>query len=188
MKNLSDLEIIKSVRNGNSTDYSIIIDRYKNKAFSLLKRMLKNNMEAEEVLQDCFLKAFRGLDSFKGESKFSTWFYRIVYNTALTRISQKKRKIENEMNSIDEYITLQSKNDYNESERKDLSEFINNLVEQLPSKYSSVLNLFYLEGMSCEEISDVMDTSVANVKVLLHRSRNALKDIVLKKNYIEELS
>jgi RNA polymerase sigma-70 factor (ECF subfamily) len=183
MKNLSDLEIIKSVRNGNSTDYSIIIDRYKNKAFSLLKRMLKNNMEAEEVLQDCFLKAFRGLDSFKGESKFSTWFYRIVYNTALTRISQKKRKIENEMNSIDEYITLQSKNDYNESERKDLSEFINKLVEQLPSKYSSVLNLFYLEGMSCEEISEVMDTSVANVKVLLHRSRNALKDIVLKKNY-----
>ena len=187
MKNLSDLEIIKSVRNGNRTDDSIIVDRYKNKAFSLLKRMLKNNMEAEEVLQDCFLKAFRALDSFKGESKFSTWFYRIVYNTALTRISQKKRKIENEMNSIDEYMTLQSMNDYNESERKDLSEVVNNLVEQLPSKYSLVLNLFYMEGMSCEEISEVMEISAANVKVLLHRSRNALRDILLKKNLIKEL-
>ncbi|HVO75110.1 MAG TPA: sigma factor-like helix-turn-helix DNA-binding protein, partial [Ignavibacteriaceae bacterium] len=76
----------------------------------------------------------------------------------------------------------------NESERKDLSEHINNLVDQLPSKYSSVLNLFYLEGMSCEEISEVMETSVANVKVLLYRSRNALKDIMVKKNLIEELS
>jgi RNA polymerase sigma-70 factor (ECF subfamily) len=188
MKNLSDLEIIKSVRNGNSSDYSIIVDRYKNKGFSLIKRMLKNSMEAEEVLQDCFLKAFRALDSFKAESKFSTWFYRIVYNTALTRLSQKKRKIENEMNSLEQFSALQSKDDYNESERKDLSEFINNLVEQLPPKYSSVLNLFYLEGMSCEEISEVMDTSVANVKVLLHRSRNSLKDVMVKKNYLEELS
>jgi len=188
MKNLSDLEIIKSVRNGNSTDYSIIVNRYKNKAFSLLKRMLKNNMEAEEVLQDCFLKAFRALDSFKGDSKFSTWFYRIVYNTALTRLSQKKRKIENEMNSLDNFSELHSRYDYNECERKDLSEFINSLVEQLPSKYSSVLNLFYLQGMSCEEISEVMDTSVANIKVLLHRSRNALKDVLVKKNYLEELS
>lgn len=188
MKNLSDLEIIKSVKNGNTADYSIIVDRYKTKAFSLLKRMLKNSMEAEEVLQDCFLKAYRALDSFKGESKFSTWFYKIVYNTALTRLALKKRKIENEMNSVDDYLLLQSKDDYRESERKDMSGFINSLVEQLPSKYSSVLNLFYLEGMSCEEISEVMEISVPNVKVLLHRSRNALRDIIVKENYLKELS
>ena len=80
MKNLSDNEIIESIKKGNHSDYSLLIDRYKNKAFSLLKRMLKNEMEAEEVLQDCFLKAFYGLNSFKQEAKFSTWFYRIVFN------------------------------------------------------------------------------------------------------------
>ena len=62
MKDLTDLEIIASVKRGNQADYAIIIDRYKNKAFSLVKRMLKNEMEAEEVLQDCFLKAYYALE------------------------------------------------------------------------------------------------------------------------------
>ncbi|MCW8960778.1 MAG: sigma-70 family RNA polymerase sigma factor, partial [Ignavibacteriaceae bacterium] len=97
MRNLSDQEIIESVRKGNDSDYSIIVDRYKNKAFSMLKRMLKNEFDAEEVLQDCFLKAFNSLNTFKGEAKFSTWFYRIVYNTTLTKLSSKKRKTETEM-------------------------------------------------------------------------------------------
>jgi RNA polymerase sigma-70 factor (ECF subfamily) len=78
MKKLSDQEILDSVIRGNQADYSIIVDRYKNKAFSLLKRMLKNEQDAEETLQDCFLKAYNSLSNFKGEAKFSTWFYRIV--------------------------------------------------------------------------------------------------------------
>jgi RNA polymerase sigma factor (sigma-70 family) len=93
MRNISDSEVIESVRKGNQADYSIIVNRYKNKAFSLLKRMLKNEFDAEEVLQDCFMKAFKSLNSFKGESKFSTWFYRIVYNTALTKLSSKKERL-----------------------------------------------------------------------------------------------
>ena len=92
MKKLSDQEIIDSVKLGNQSDYSIIVDRYKDKAFSLLKKMLKNEQDAEETLQDCFIKAYNSLSSFKGEAKFSTWFYRIVYNTALTNCHQKKEK------------------------------------------------------------------------------------------------
>src|SRR5690606_10923412 len=117
-------EIIDSIRKGNHFDFSILIDRYKNKAFSLLKRLLKNEMEAEEVLQDCFLKAFNALNDFRSESKFSTWFYKIVYNTALSRISVKKRKIENEMMSIEENPELKSNLDVNIPEEKDLAEFI----------------------------------------------------------------
>ena len=78
----------------------------------MLNRMLKNEMDAEEVLQDSFLKAFSGLRNFKNEAKFSTWFYRIVYNTALTRLSGKQRKIENETSSIDDKPELQSNYDY----------------------------------------------------------------------------
>ena len=108
MRNLSDQEIIDSVRKGNESDYSIIVDKYKNKAFSMLKRMLKNEFDAEEVLQDCFLKAFKSLSTFKGEAKFSTWFYRIVYNTALTKLSSKKRKTETEMSSVEDHFNLES--------------------------------------------------------------------------------
>ncbi len=187
MKNLTDLEIIESIKKGNHSDYALLVDRYKNKAFSMLKRMLKNEMDAEEVLQDCFLKAFNSLQGFRLEAKFSTWFYKIVYNTALTKISGKKRKIENEMSSIDDHLSLKSDYDFRVTEREDFSKFIQALIEKLPLKYSSVINLFYLENMTCEEISEVMETSVANIKVMLHRSRNALRDEMMKTNYEKEL-
>ena len=187
MKNLTDIEIIDSIKKGNSSDYALLIDRYKNKAFSLLVRMLKNEMEAEEILQDCFLKAYKSIDSFRYEAKFSTWFYRIVYNTALTKLSAKKRKIENEMSSIDEQINLSSDLDYRVTEKEDLSNFIQKMIEQLPANYASVITMFYLDDMSCEEISEVMNATVANVKVMLHRSRNVLRDLFIKNNYQREL-
>ena len=187
MKNLTDFDIIESIKRGNHSDFSILVDRYKNKAFSLLKRMLKNDMEAEEVLQDAFIKTFNGLKNFKKESKFSTWFYRIVYNTALTQLSSKKRKIENEMTSIEDHFELESKINYNKTEQKNISEIVNSLIEQLPEKYSTVINMFYLNGMSCEEIAEVTSSSVSNVKVLLYRARNTFRDILVKYNLTEEL-
>lgn len=187
MRNLSDQEIIDSVRKGNQADYSIIVDRYKDKAFSLLKRMLKNEFDAEEVLQDCFLKAYHSLGNFKGESKFSTWFYRIVYNTALTKLASKKRKIESEMSSLDDHLNLENDTDFIVSEKEDLTKFIHNLVNRLPERNSAIISMFYLDEMSCEEISEVMNITVSNVKVMLHRSRNALKDLIMKDNLAEEL-
>lgn len=187
MKGVSDKEVIESVKKGNHSDYAILIDRYKNKAFSMLSRMLKNKMEAEEVLQDCFLKAFKGLNTFKGEAKFSTWFYRIVYNSALSRLSVQKRKIEMEMSSVEEHFNLIDENDFNITEEKDLSLFLKEMINKLPVNYASVISMFYLENLSCEEISDVMGTSVNNVKVMLHRSRSALKDILIENDYNEEM-
>ena len=187
MRNLSDQEIIDSVRKGNDSDYSIIVNRYKNKAFSMLKRMLKNDFDAEEVLQDCFLKAYRSLMNFKGESKFSTWFYRIVYNSALTKLASRKRKIESEMSSLDDHLNLENENDDLSFEKENLSNFINNLINRLPERHAAIINLFYLDEMSCEEISQVMNISVSNVKVMLYRSRNALKELVMKHNFAEEL-
>jgi RNA polymerase sigma factor (sigma-70 family) len=187
MKDLTDYEIIESVKRGNHSDYALIIDRYKNKAFSLLVRMLKNEMDAEEVLQDCFLKAFKSIGNFRQESKFSTWFYRIVYNTALTRLSAKKRKIENEMSSIEDHINIKSDYDFNLTEKKDISEFVQKIIKQLPANFASVINMFYLDNMSCDEIASVMETSVSNIKVMLYRSRNMLRDLLQKSNYIEEL-
>jgi len=187
MRNLSDQEIIDSVRKGNESDYSIIIDRYKNKAFSMLKRMLKNEFDAEEVLQDCFLKAYNSLDSFKGEAKFSTWFYRIVYNTALTRLSSKKRKTESEMSSVEDHFDLESHHNADDIEKKDIQEFVRDIITKLPERHSAIITMFYLNEMSIEEISEVMQITVSNVKVMLHRSRNSLRDLVLKSKLAEEL-
>jgi len=187
MRNLSDQEIIDSVRKGNDSDYSIIINRYKNKAFSMLKRMLKNDFEAEEVLQDCFLKAYKSLVNFKGESKFSTWFYRIVYNTALTRLSSQKRKTESEMTSVEDHFNLESEYGSDEFEKKDVNQLIHDTISKLPERYSAIITMFYLNEMTIDEISGVMGITVTNVKVMLHRSRNSLRDLIIKTKLTQEL-
>ncbi|MBU2493909.1 MAG: sigma-70 family RNA polymerase sigma factor [Bacteroidetes bacterium] len=185
MKKLSDIEIIDSVLKGNQGDYSLLIDRYKDKAFSLLKRLLGNEMDAEEALQDSFLKAYNSLGSFRRDSKFSTWFYRITYNTGLTILSSKKRKIEHEMSSIDEHFDLGDFDNEIYSTTSNPKDYLLKMIDKLPIRNALVLILFYIDDMSLNEISQVMDVSLVNAKVLLHRSRNSLRDLLLKHNYQE---
>lgn len=187
MRNLSDIEIIESVKRGNTSDYSLIVDRYKDKAFSLLKRKLKNEMDAEEVLQDSFLKVYNSLQNFRGDAKFSTWFYKIVYNSALTRISGKKRQIRMEMSSLEDHFDLEEEDNEVYSQTENAREYLLKMVDKLPVRNALVLILFYIDNFSLSEIAGVMDMSLVNTKVILHRSRNALRDLLLKHNYQEEL-
>ena len=187
MRHLSDIEIIDSVKRGNTADFSLLINRYKDKAFSLLKRLLKNEMDAEEVLQDSFLKAYNSLKDFRQDAKFSTWFYRIVYNSGLTAIASKKRKIELEMTSIDENFDISSVDNQIYATSENVRTYILNIVDKLPLRNALVVIMFYVDGLSLNEISGVLGTSLVNTKVLLHRSRNALRDLLLKHNYQEEM-
>jgi len=186
MKKLTENEIIESVKKGNHGDFALLIDLYKDRAYNLLKKMLKNEMDAEEALQDSFLKVFNSLKDFRGDSKFSTWLYRIVYNTALTIISSKKRKIIMEMSSVDDHYNLgDDSNIYSQTEN--YNEYIFKLVDKLPVRNALVIILFYIDELSLNEISNVLGISLVNTKVLLHRSRNALRDLVLKHNFQEVL-
>jgi len=187
MKNLNDIEIIDSVKRGNQADFALLIERYKNRAFSMLKRLLKNEMDAEEALQDSFLKAYNSLNSFKGEAKFSTWLYRIVYNTAMTVIAAKKRKTEKEMISIDESFEIESCDSEIYSKAENVDHYIIKMVEKLPPRNALIIILYYIDDLSLNEISSIMGLSLVNVKVMLHRSRSALKDLVVKHNLQEEL-
>ncbi|MCB0744881.1 MAG: sigma-70 family RNA polymerase sigma factor [Ignavibacteriae bacterium] len=187
MKKLTDIEIIESVIKGNVNDFTLLIDRYKHKAFSLLVNILKNKMDAEEALQDSFIKAYNSLNTFRGDSQFSTWFYKIVFNTGMTIVSAQKRKIELGMNSVDEMFDLKDEDNevYSVSENKKM--YLLKIVDKLPIKNSLVLILFYLDNLSLKEISEVLDLSLVNCKVLLHRSRNLLRDLLIQHNYQEEL-
>lgn len=187
MEKLSDLNIIHSVLRGNDADFSLLIDRYKDKAYSLLLRMLKNEMDAEEVLQDSFLKAYNALEKFKEQAKFSTWFYKIVYNTALSFIASKRKRQDDETSSIDDFHYLKSEEIEIYAETEDANHYIHKLVNKLPVKNGIILILFYIDGLSLSEISEIMNLSLVNTKVTLHRSRNALRDLILKHNYQEEL-
>jgi RNA polymerase sigma factor (sigma-70 family) len=185
MKNLSEYEIIESVKKGNHGDFALLIDIYKDRAFTLLKKMLKNEMDAEEALQDSFLKVYNSLNNFRADSQFSTWFYKIVYNTALTIISNKKRKIVMEMSSVDDHYDLGDDDNKIYSQVENNSQYILKIVDKLPVRNALVIILFYMDELSLKEISDVLGISIVNTKVLLHRSRNALRDLVIKHSYEE---
>lgn len=187
MRNLTDEQIIDSIKKGNKSDFSLLVDRYKDRAFSLLRRMLKNEMDAEEALQDCFMKVYNSLDDFRFESKFSTWLYKITYNTGLTVLSSKKRQIEKEMSSIEDHFDLGEEDNQIYSEAENMKEYTLRVVDKLPPRNALVLIMFYIDDMSLKDISEVLNLSIVNVKVLLHRSRNSLRELIMKHDYQKEI-
>ena len=175
----NDQQHIDNIINGDHSAFTILVDRYKDLVFSLALKMLKNREEAEEVSQDTFIKVFRSLNKFKGDSKFSTWIYKVAYNTCLDRL--KKNKREQHVVPIDEYTEHEVKtidNALDAMEQKERQQTIQNCIQALPSEDAFLMTLFYFEEQSLEEIAKVMEITPNNVKVRLFRSRKKLTSIL----------
>lgn len=147
--------------------------------FTLALKMVKNREEAEEVAQDTFIKIYSSLTKFKGESKFSTWIYKIAYNTCLDRL--KKNKKEDLNISIDDFSSHLIKtmdNALSALEENERKQTIQKCLTLLPSDENFLLTLFYFDDQSLEEIGKIMNISANNAKVKLFRSRQKLAVIL----------
>ena len=179
--------IIHAVQQGDQRAYQELVETYQHKIFSLAMRLLHNKQEAEEAAQDAFVKAYFSISSFRGEAKFSTWLYRIAYNTALNR-----RKNVHADDPVDDSDTILDSLEHSTNhvqtslERSELSSVIEQFLTTLPIQYSSVLTLFYLDDLSYEEIAKITGMSLSTVKVKLFRARAALKKKIAKHQYFEE--
>lgn len=183
----NDEKIINQIIAGDSNAFSVLVDRYKDLVFTLSLKMLKNREEAEEVAQDTFIKVFKSLSKFKGDSKFSTWIYKVTYNSCLDRL--KKNKKEQLKVAIDEYTEHQVKTIDNALENmveEERQQAIKACLELLPPDDSFLLTLYYFEGQSLDEIAKVVGLTANNVKVKLFRSRKKLTSI-LKANLEPEI-
>lgn len=170
---------INEILSGNANAYSILVERYKDLVYTLAIRMMKNKEEAEEVAQDTFIKVYKSLHRYKGESKFSTWIYKIAYNTSLDRIKKNKRT--QQTVTIDEFTAHQVKtidNALDQLETEERNATIKHCIESLPSEDSFLLTLFYFDELSLEEIAKVVKLKPNNVKVKLFRSRKKLASIL----------
>lgn len=176
----SDNSIIENILEGETRAYATIIDRYKDQALTLSVRLLGNRADAEEAVQDAFVRAFRSLDQFRGDAKFSTWFYRIVYNTCLTRLSRRRAaplSLDDEEHLSDSQLWDDAiPSPIEELEAAELRNAVREGLARLPVKYRSALTLFYLEEMSYEEIAAILEQPIGTVKTLLFRGRNLLRD------------
>jgi len=178
----NDQVYINNILDGDTSAFTVLVDRYKDLVFTLAFRMMKNREEAEEVAQDTFIKTYSSLNKFKGDSKFSTWIYRVAYNTCLDRL--KKNKRQQYTVAIDEYTEHQVKtldNALDQMEAKEKEQAIQNCLELLPSEDSFLLTLYYFEELSLDEISKIVGLKANNVKVKIFRSRKKLATILKEK-------
>jgi RNA polymerase sigma-70 factor (ECF subfamily) len=181
MDNKADIIFIEQILAGNSNAFSFIVDRHKNKAFNLAFRICGNREEAEEIAQDSFLKAYKSLASFKMQSSFATWFFRIVYNTSISNVRSKKKGIlslEDFPADATDFIGGNASEEEAESEYR--NSLINFALQKISEEERGLVSLFYYEEMSTEEISDVMGMSKSNIKVKLFRARQKMLEIIEK--------
>lgn len=176
-----DQYYIKKVLDGDADSFRFIINTYKDMAFSMAMSVVKDDLIAREVLQTSFVQAYINLSSFKNKSKFSTWLYRIVINEAF-KVKKKEGR---------DFIIFGNQSVLTTSESDDMAKkidedeqkyYINEAMKILSSKESLILRLFYLEDNSLDDISDITGWTNSNIKVILHRARINMKQI-LKNNF-----
>ncbi|MFD2585314.1 RNA polymerase sigma factor [Croceitalea marina] len=170
---------VQLIINGNSQEFSKLVDNYKNLVFTVALRMLKNTEEAEEVTQDTFVKVFKSIKSFKGDSKFSTWIYRIAYNSCLDRL--KKIKKVQQIKSFDEISGVEISDlstVLDAIEREEKSKVLKQCIGLLSPSDSALLTLFYFEEKNLNELSKILNLTENNVKVKLFRARARLAKIL----------
>jgi len=204
-----ETNLINRIRNGDINSFEEIVNRYKDKALTLTMRILKNREDSEDALQDTFVKTYRAImeKQFEERSKFSTYFYRIAYNTAIDYYKKNKTRDFN-LISIDERATT-----YTDDEKamdtfemkidnrhhqtggafiadkmtldNQTQEIVNSFLDRIPMKYSTILTLFYVNDLSHEEIAKSLVLPLGTVKNRIFRAKDKLKEVMLA-NYKED--
>ncbi|GBK66047.1 ECF RNA polymerase sigma factor SigW [Paenibacillus macerans] len=177
-----DARLVKLARKGDQGAFAELVDLYKDKLFHLGYRMLSNRHEAEDVVQETFLRVHKNWSRYDDKQKFSTWIYRIATNLCIDRLRKRKPSyyLDAEMNDqegMDGYTLIPGDDKTPETEYllSETQRTIHQAIAGLPAKYKSVIILRYLQEMSLQEISEVLDMPVTTVKTRVHRGREFLR-------------
>jgi len=171
----TDEELVRKSKEDDERAFGELVSRYESKVYSLALRMVRNPEDAEDVLQDTFLRAYRGIKSFQGASTFSTWIYRITANSALMRL-RKKQLPTVSIDDAEERETPVNIADWTPGPveqllSQELQHEMDEAIEALPPEFRQVFVLRDVEEMSNAEVAEILDLSVAAVKSRLHRAR-----------------
>jgi RNA polymerase sigma factor (sigma-70 family) len=171
--NRSDLELIAAILAGQINDFRVIISRHKNMAYSTAYSILRNKEEAEDAAQEAFIKTFNSLKAFKGNSKFSTWFFRIVYHTSLT-MHVKNKHIRSALD-ITKHENSISHSEPNDAllvlSAGDRTRFLSEAINQMLPEDKLVILLYYMEEKTLPEIAELTGWNLSATKVRVHRAR-----------------
>ncbi|MDE1227239.1 RNA polymerase sigma factor RpoE [Vibrio aestuarianus] len=176
---LTDQVLIERVQSGDKQAFNLLVLRYQNKVCNLISRYVSNSGDVADVAQEAFIKAYRAIPTFRGESAFYTWLYRIAVNTAKNHIvAQSRRPPANDVDA--EYYEngnalKEISNPENITLSKELQQVVFSAIEALPEDLKTAMTLRELEGLSYEEIAEVMDCPVGTVRSRIFRAREAVE-------------
>ncbi len=176
---MNEKQQIHKVLKGDTSAFGYFVDTYQDMAITIAFRVCGNKQDAEDIVQNAFVKAFHNLHTFRADSKFSTWFYRIVYNTAVTETRGNIYNTEfvdyKQIDMNDSFSDMDTMAQVEENERKEL---INKAMDRIPKDEAVILTLYYLEDNSVKDIVQITGLTDANIKVKLHRARKRFADTI----------
>lgn len=185
---IQEAELLKALREGREEAFETLVRTHSGRMLSVCRRILRNDEEAKDAVQEAFVSAFRGLSSFEGTSLLGTWLHRIAVNASLMRLRSRKRRPEQ---SIDELLPAFKEDGHARVEPQDWSpsalqlvesretrEFVRGCIDRLPDLYRVVLLLRDIEEMDTSQAAEVLGVSEGVVKVRLHRARHALRRLL----------
>ncbi len=177
----NDLELVKRVQAGDKSAYDVLVRKYQHKIIKLISRYVHDPEAAQDVAQEAFLKAYRGLSSFRGDSAFYTWLYRIAINTAKNYLVAQGRRSPDQDIDVQEAEYFEGATALKENatpERQLLTEEIERTVframKELPDDLKTAITLREIEGMSYEQIAEAMDCPIGTVRSRIFRAREAI--------------
>jgi len=184
--NIEDLEWLARFKEGNRHAFDFFVRKYQRRLYGVIYNMTSHKEDTADILQDVFIKAFRSIESFKGESRFYTWLYKIAINTALTFIKRNRNKhsmsLENWNDSEDlpDFIFKDAKAEKGDRVTllKELQEKLNEALQKLSLSHRTVIILFEIDGMSHAEIAKILNCSEGTVRSRLHYAKEELKQIL----------
>jgi RNA polymerase sigma factor (sigma-70 family) len=174
MMHHNDTQLIGRILEGDTSGYAVLVERYKDLAYTIAYRILGQREDAEEVVQDAFVKAFQNLSAFRQKAKFSTWLYRIVYNTAISKQRQRKPGWQ----SIDEVTVPYNLMEFMAEEEEDRHKILETAMKRLPEEDRILLTLYYVDESSVDDLHVILSISRANVKTKLFRARKKLQELI----------
>jgi len=176
-----DQELVERVQRGDKKAFDLLVLKYQHKIVKLISRYIRDEAETLDVAQEAFIKAYRALPRFRGDSAFYTWLYRIAINTAKNfLVSQGRRPPESDIdaNEAENYVGASALRDIGTPEHQllkdEIEEVVNKAIEQLPEDLRTAITLREMEGLSYEEIAQAMDCPVGTVRSRIFRAREAI--------------
>ena len=177
----NETELIEQLKLGDETAFKTIVEQWKDMVYNTILGIVQNETEAEDLAQDVFIKVFEKISTFKGDSKFSTWLYRIATTTALDHLRSKKRKkrfgfLQSLGGGNDEKESIPDFNHPGVSlDNKERAAVLFKAIESLPENQKTAYTLHKLEGLSYRDVSEVLNTTVSAVESLMSRANQNLR-------------